>query len=57
MKRSSTERLEPYFRLHRDAHVTMIRNWIGQQTQESFFALADKYGILVWNDFWLSTNG
>ncbi len=57
MKRSSTERLEPYFRLHRDAHVTMIRNWVGQQTQENFFALADKYGILVWNDFWISTNG
>ena len=36
MKRSPTERLEPYFRLHRDAHVTMIRNWVGQQTQESF---------------------
>ena len=57
MKRSSVERLEPYFRLHRDAHVTMIRNWMGQQTEESFYALADKYGILVWNDFWLSTNG
>ena len=57
LKRSSVERLEPYFRLHRDAHVTMVRNWVGQQTQESFYALADKYGILVWNDFWISTNG
>ena len=57
MKRSSVEHLEPYFRLHRDAHVNMIRNWMGQQTEESFYALADKYGLLVWNDFWLSSNG
>ena len=55
LKRSSTERLEPYFRLHRDAHFTMIRNWCGQSTQENLFELADKYGLLVWNDFWLST--
>jgi len=55
LKRSSIERLEPYFRLHRDAHFTMIRNWCGQSTQESVYELADQYGILVWNDFWLST--
>ena len=54
-KRVSVERLEPYFRLHRDAHVNMIRNWMGQDTEESFYALADKYGLMVWNDFWDST--
>ncbi|HEY2861772.1 MAG TPA: LamG-like jellyroll fold domain-containing protein [Terracidiphilus sp.] len=54
-KRVSMERLEPYFRLHRDAHVNMIRNWMGQNTEESFYALADKYGLMVWNDFWEST--
>ena len=57
LKRSAPERLEPYFRLHRDAHANMVRNWMGQQTEESFYALADKYGLLVWNDFWLSTDG
>jgi hypothetical protein len=57
LKRCSSERLEPYFRLHRDAHFNMIRNWCGQSTEESFYGLADKYGILVWNDFWLSTTG
>ncbi|HVC46308.1 MAG TPA: LamG-like jellyroll fold domain-containing protein [Terracidiphilus sp.] len=56
-KRVSMARLEPYFRLHRDAHVNMIRNWMGQDTEESFYALADKYGIMVWNDFWESTQG
>lgn len=54
-KRVSRERLEPFFRLHRDAHLTMIRNWCGQNTEEVFYDLADEYGLLVWNDFWLST--
>ena len=54
-KRVSLAHLEPYFRLHRDAHVNMIRNWMGQNTEENFYALADKYGLMVWNDFWDST--
>jgi beta-galactosidase/beta-glucuronidase len=54
-KRVSRERLEPYFRLHRDAHVNVIRNWVGQNTQESFYDLADEYGLMVLNDFWAST--
>jgi hypothetical protein len=57
LKRSSIERLEPYFRLQREANFTMLRNWCGQSTQETLYELADKYGILVWNDFWLSTTG
>ncbi len=56
-KRVSIEHLEPYFRLHRDAHVNMIRDWMGQDTEENFYALADKYGLMVWNDFWESTQG
>ena len=55
MKRVSMAHLEPFFRLHRDAHVNLIRNWMGQDTEENFYALADKYGIMVWNDFWDST--
>lgn len=55
MKRVSRERLEPYFRLHRDANVNIIRNWVGQNTEEVFYELADEYGLLVWNDFWEST--
>jgi hypothetical protein len=55
MKRVSLAHLEPYFRLHRDAHVNIIRNWMGQSTEENFYALADKYGLMVWNDFWDST--
>ncbi len=54
-KRVSRERLEPYFRLHREANLNIIRNWVGQSTEEVFFDLADEYGLLVWNDFWEST--
>jgi len=55
MKRVSRERQEPYFKLHRDAHMNIIRNWMGQNTGENFYALADEYGLMVFNDFWEST--
>ncbi len=51
-KRVSRERLEPFFRYDRDAHLDVIRNWQGQSTEEVFYDLADEYGMLVWNDFW-----
>jgi beta-galactosidase/beta-glucuronidase len=54
-KRVERARLEPYFRLHRDAHLNIIRNWVGQNTEETFYDLADEYGLLVLNDFWEST--
>lgn len=57
MKRVSRERLEPAFRLHREEGFNMVRNWTGESTEELFYALCDEYGMLVWNDFWLSTEG
>ena len=54
-KRVDTERMEPFFRLHREAHLNLIRDWMGQDTEENFYALADKYGLMVWKDFWEST--
>jgi hypothetical protein len=54
-KRVTRERMEPYFRLQRDANLNTIRNWVGQNTEETFYQLADEYGMLVWNDFWEST--
>lgn len=57
MKNVSREHLEPYFRLHKDANFNMIRNWTGASTSETFYSLCDEYGMLVWNDFWISTEG
>jgi hypothetical protein len=55
LKRIGRERLEPYFRLHQAANLNIIRNWLGQNTEEVFYDLADEYGLLVLNDFWAST--
>jgi len=55
LKRVSREQLEPCFRLHRNARLNMIRNWAGQSASETFYDLCDEYGLLVWNDFWIST--
>ncbi len=55
MKRVERSRLEPFFRLQRDAHLNVIRNWVGQNTEDTFFDLADEYGLMVLNDFWEST--
>lgn len=54
-KRVSRARLEPFFKLHQDANLNIIRNWLGQNTEDVFYDLADEYGMLVLNDFWEST--
>ncbi len=51
MKRVPRERLEAQIRLHRDAHYTILRNWVGQSTSEDLFDLCDQYGIMVWDEF------
>ncbi|HKO14432.1 MAG TPA: discoidin domain-containing protein, partial [Acidobacteriaceae bacterium] len=41
-------------RYHRDLHFNMIRNWVGQTDDEAFYDAADRYGIVIWQDFWLA---
>lgn len=55
LKRHDRARLEPYFRLHRQAHLNIIRNWMGNNSEPEFYDLADEYGLMVLNDFWQST--
>lgn len=57
LKRIPRQRLFDQVRLHRDANLNLIRNWNGQSTSEDFFAACDEYGILVWQDFFYSTEG
>lgn len=57
MKRADKEDLRKYFELHKAQHFNMIRNWTGESTQSSFYELCDEYGMLVFNDFWMSTEG
>ena len=51
MKRIPLERLDAEVRMHKLANMNMIRNWVGQSTSEELFELCDKYGILVWDEF------
>ncbi|WP_207534576.1 glycoside hydrolase family 2 protein [Desertivirga arenae] len=48
---------EPRIRLHRAMNYSMIRNWTGEVTDEDFYNYCDKYGILIWDDFWLNNFG
>ena len=41
-------------RLHKDMHFNMIRLWTGCVTDEEFYEACDRYGIMVWDDFWLT---
>jgi hypothetical protein len=41
-------------RYHKEMNFTMIRNWVGQTGNDEFFEACDKYGIMVWQDFWLA---
>lgn len=41
--------------LHKDMNFNMIRNWMGSTTDKDFYEACDKYGILIWDDFWLNS--
>ena len=43
-------------KLHRDMNFNMIRNWTGAITDEEFYDACDKYGLMVWDDFWLNSH-
>ncbi len=44
-------------RMHAEANLTMIRNWVGMTNHKAFYEACDKYGILIWDDFWLANPG
>lgn len=44
---------ETKVRLHKEMNYNMIRLWTGCVTDDEFYDYCDKYGIMVWNDFWL----
>ncbi|MGI4829419.1 MAG: glycosyl hydrolase 2 galactose-binding domain-containing protein [Janthinobacterium lividum] len=41
-------------RYHREMNFTMIRDWVGQIGEDAFYDACDKYGVVVWQDFWLA---
>ena len=51
LKHLSPERMDAQIHMHALANMNMIRNWVGQSTSELFYELCDKYGILLWDEF------
>ncbi len=48
-------RYDNEIRLCRNANVNLLRIWGGGITPpDVFFDLADRYGLLVWSDFWVT---
>ena len=55
MLRFSKERYDAEVRFHRDMNLNLIRIWGGAITERpEFYAACDKYGLLVFQDFWFS---
>lgn len=54
LKLDTAEDYDNKARLTAEANLVMIRNWVGQTNNEAFYAACDKYGLLVWDDFWLA---
>ena len=52
--RYSANEYDTAARMHREMNLNMIRNWVGQTGDEEFYDACDKYGIVVWQDFWLA---
>ncbi|MBQ5750812.1 MAG: discoidin domain-containing protein, partial [Bacteroidaceae bacterium] len=56
MLRCRGKEYETKIRLHKEMNFNMIRNWLGSVTDEEFYEYCDKYGIMVWDDFWINSN-
>jgi len=41
-------------RLQREQNFNIIRNWMGSVPDAEFYEACDKYGIMVWDEFWLN---
>ena len=53
--RFSQSRYDAEIRFHRDMNLNLIRVWGGALTERpEFYEACDKYGLLVWQDFWNS---
>ena len=60
MLNKDRQRYDYELRLCRNANVNLVRIWGGGLGEtDDFYELSDRYGLLVWQDFWITgdTNG
>jgi beta-galactosidase/beta-glucuronidase len=41
-------------RYHAEMNFNMIRDWVGQIGDDEFYDACDRFGVVVWQDFWLA---
>ncbi|MFZ0861650.1 MAG: discoidin domain-containing protein [Candidatus Sulfotelmatobacter sp.] len=54
MLRYRAREYDAALRYHHEMNFNMIRNWVGQIGDDEFYDACDRYGVLVWQDFWLA---
>ncbi len=54
MLRYRAREYDAALRYHREMNLNMIRNWVGQVGDSEFYDACDRYGVMVWQDFWLA---
>lgn len=52
--RCDAKKYDLLVRLHKDMNLNMIRNWVGQTSNDAFYEACDRHGILIFDDFWLA---
>ena len=52
LKRVRAERIDAQVRLHKEENFNMIRDWGGMSQSDELADACDKYGIMLWEDFW-----
>ncbi len=54
MMRCDKEGYDLRVKLHKEANLNMIRNWVGMTNREELYDACDRAGILIFDDFWLA---
>jgi beta-galactosidase/beta-glucuronidase len=54
MLRYRAREYDTAMRYHRDQHFNMVRNWVGQTGDGALYEAADRFGVVIWQDFWLA---
>ena len=57
MRNRTTADYEVRVRLQKEQNFNVIRNWMGSVPDEAFYDACDRYGIMVWDEFWLNAHG